>query len=83
MAARPPPPDPDGPHNLPPGQQVRCTVQGKLLVGGGTCTVILIRDQERHAWVLYPHGAAGMGIRISDRDGREFAGCMLTQGGRT
>ena len=65
MPEQPPPPEPDGPHNLPHSQQDRVTVTGRLLDGGGPCTVILIRDPKHAGWVLYPHGMTGMAVRIT------------------
>ncbi len=56
----------DGPHSLPPGEQERCAVEGRRIDGSGQCTVIAIRDRKRHGWVLYPHGAAGLGVLIAD-----------------
>lgn len=57
------PPDPDGPHTKPPVEQERCVVSGRTLTGD-TCTVIAISDGKAGV-VLYPHGAAGMGVRIN------------------
>ncbi len=62
----------DGPHMLPHDQQNRCVVEGRRL-DGGVCNLILIQDPRRHAWVLYPHGAAGLGVRLSDADAKTFA----------
>lgn len=58
---RRPPPDPPGPHNNAPADQERCVIVGRTLTGD-TCTVITIRDGA--TVVFYPHGAAGMGVRI-------------------
>lgn len=57
--------DPDGPHNLPYGQQERCAVEGRRIDGSGCCTVIVIRDRRRGGWVLYPHGVTGLGVLIA------------------
>lgn len=75
------PPDPDGPHKLPHGDQIRCAVVGNLLTGG-VCTVVLIRDQARHCWVLYPHGVPGMGVRLTDDAAQEAAELVLNRGVR-
>ncbi len=64
--AKQPPPEEDGPHHLPYGEQERCAVEGRRIDGSGQCTVIAIRDRERHGWVLYPHGLAGLGVLIAD-----------------
>jgi hypothetical protein len=50
--------DPDGPHQLPYGEQKRCAVERPRIGGSSRCTVIAIRDRMRHGWVLYPHGVA-------------------------
>lgn len=63
--ARPVPPDLDGPHHLLHCEQERCVVQGRRIDGSGQCTVIVIRDRKRHGWVLYPHGAAALGVLIA------------------
>lgn len=73
----PPRGQPNGPHNQPPCYQNRCVVIGRLLNGEGACTVILIRDAERHCWVLYPHGVAGMGIRLTSPDAKILAHHIL------
>jgi hypothetical protein len=64
--------DPDGPHKLPYGQQSRCVVAGHLL-DGDACTLILIRDRAKRAWVLYPHGVAGLGVRLPDAEAHKLA----------
>lgn len=56
----------DGPHHLPYGEQERCAVEGRRTDGSGRCTVIAIRDRQRHGWVRYPHGVAGLGVLIAD-----------------
>lgn len=68
--------DPDGPHQLPYGEQSRCVVMGQRL-NGGACTVILIRDPAKRAWVFYPHGAAGLGVRLSNADACTLADHIL------
>lgn len=73
----PPRGHPRGPHTQPPSHQNRCVVIGHLLNGDGTCTVVLIRDAERHCWVLYPHGVAGMGICLTDPDAKTLARHIL------
>jgi hypothetical protein len=60
------PPEPDGPHLLPQGDQKRCAVEGRRIDGSGACTVVAIRDWKRGGWVLYPHGVAGLGVLITD-----------------
>ncbi|MGH3932757.1 MAG: hypothetical protein ACRDTF_22600 [Pseudonocardiaceae bacterium] len=65
--------DPDGPHNLPYGEQERCAVEGSRIDGGGPCTVIAIRDRSRQGWVLYPHGDAGLGVLIAFDAARALA----------
>lgn len=57
---------------LPHDQQSRSVVKGHRL-DGGQCTLILIQDRAKRAWVLYPHGAAGFGVRLSDADAHTFA----------
>jgi hypothetical protein len=59
-------PEPEGPHQLPYGEQERCAVEGRLIDGSGTCTVIAIRDRRQHGWVLYPHGVASFGVLLAD-----------------
>ncbi len=61
-----------GPDTLPHDQQNRCVVAGRRL-DGDTCTLILIQDRARRGWVLYPHGAAGLGVRVSDADAHTLA----------
>jgi hypothetical protein len=51
---------------LPYGEQERCAVEGRLIDGSGTCTVIAIRDRRQHGWVLYPHGVASFGMLLAD-----------------
>jgi hypothetical protein len=58
---------------LPHREQERCTVQGRRIDGSGQCVVIAIRDRRRHGWVLYPHGAAGLGVLIADEAARTLA----------
>ena len=65
------------PHNQPHSRQNRCVVIGRLLNGEGACTVVLIRDAEQHCWVLYPHGVAGMGIRLTGPDAKTLARHIL------
>lgn len=55
--------------------QPRCAVQGELLNGGGACTVVLIRESS--GWVLYPHGATGMAVRIAESDAATVAATIL------
>jgi hypothetical protein len=69
-------PDPDGPHKLPYNEQSRCVVKGQRL-DGGACTVVLIRDRAKRAWVLYPHGVAGLGVRVSNADACTLADHIL------
>lgn len=64
--------DPDGPHKLPHELQNRCVVTGRRL-DGDTCTVVLIRDRAKRAWVFYPHGAAGLGVRLADAEAGKLA----------
>lgn len=45
-------------------EQTRCVVEGHLVNSGDVCTVVLLR--ERSGWVLYPHGATGMGIHLTE-----------------
>lgn len=65
--------EPDGPHRLPYGEQERCAVEGRRIDGGGQCTVVAIRDRQRHGWVLYPHGLASLGVLIADDAARVLA----------
>lgn len=53
----------------------RCAVEGRLVNGGGACTVVLIRDPA--GWVMYPHGSAGMGVRIAAPDAAVMAAAIL------
>jgi hypothetical protein len=55
--------------------QTRCAVQGELVNGGGTCTVVLIREST--GWVFYPHGATGMAVRIAEPDAETVAATIL------
>lgn len=66
--------DPDGPHNLPYGEQERCAVEGRRIDGSGLCAVVVIRDRRRHGWVLYPHGVTGFGVLIAEDAARALAG---------
>lgn len=63
----------EGPHNLPHDQQERCAVEGRRIDGGGPCTVVVIRDQRRRGWVLYPHGVAGLAVLLADDRARALA----------
>jgi hypothetical protein len=56
-------------------EQARCAVEGRLVNGGGVCTLVLIR--EREGWVLYPHGVAGMAVRITGRDATKVAAIIF------
>lgn len=56
-------------------EQRRVAVEGRLVNGDGTCTVLIIR--EHGGWVLYPHGAAGMAVRIADPDAATLAATIL------
>lgn len=67
---------PDGPHQLPYNEQNRCTVKGQRL-NGGACTVILIRDRAQRAWVFYPHGVAGMAVRLPNAEACTLADHIL------
>lgn len=67
-------PEPEGPHQLPYGEQERCAVEGRRIDGSGLCNVVAIRDRRRHGWVLYPHGMASFGVLIADDDARTLAG---------
>lgn len=42
--------------------RARCAVEGRLVNGGGACTVVLIRDPA--GWVMYPHGDPRMAVFI-------------------
>ncbi len=64
--------DPEGPHKLPYDLQSRCVVQGRRL-DGDACTLVLIRDRAKRAWVFYPHGAAGLGVRLADAEAHALA----------
>lgn len=68
--------EPDGPHQLPYSEQNRCSVAGRRL-DGGMCTVILIRDRAQRAWVFYPHGATGLGVRLSNAEACTLADHIL------
>lgn len=70
------PADHDGPHLKPPHEQRRCTVVGRTLAGD-TCSVIAIAD-GRAGVVLYPHGAAGMGVRLTWADWASLSGTVGT-----
>lgn len=67
------PPELDGPHLLPQGEQERFAVEGRRIDGSGLCNVIAIRDRRQHGWVLYPHGMAGLGVLIADEAARILA----------
>ncbi|MGH3870473.1 MAG: hypothetical protein ACRDSR_02995 [Pseudonocardiaceae bacterium] len=68
-----PPPEPDGPHRLPYGEQERCAVEGRRIDGSGQCAVVVIRDRMQRGWVLYPHGMADLGVLIADDAARTLA----------
>lgn len=55
--------------------RTRCAVEGRLVNGGGACTVVLIRDQD--GWVLYPHGTTGMAVLIAAPDAAVVASTIL------
>lgn len=48
-------------------------MEGRRIDGSGACTVVAIRDWQRGGWVLYPHGAAGLGVLIADDAARMLA----------
>ena len=56
-------------------EHTRCAIEGWLVNGGETCTVILIR--ERAGWIFYPHGATSMAVRISAPDATKVAATIL------
>ncbi len=76
-------PEPEGPHQLPYGEQERCTVEGQRIDGSGVCTVIAIRDQRQRGWVLYPHGVASFGVLLADDAARILADGMSRPSART
>ena len=55
--------------------QPRCAVEGRLVNGGGACTVVLIRDPG--GWVMYPHGHTGMAVFITAPDAATLAEKIL------
>lgn len=57
--------------------RTRCAVEGRLVNGGGACTVVLIRDQD--GWVLYPHGNTGMAVFIAVPDAAAVAATILDE----
>lgn len=56
-------------------EQARCAVEGRLVNGGGACTVVLIR--ECGGWVLYPHGVTGMAVWIAVPEAAKAAATIL------
>lgn len=56
-------------------ERTRCAVEGKLVNGGGTCTVVLIRDPA--GWIFYPHGNPGMAVLITSSDAATVATTIL------
>lgn len=53
----------------------RCAVEGRLVNGGGACTVVLIRDAD--GWVMYPHGDPGMAVFIAAPAAAAMAATIL------
>lgn len=56
-------------------ERTRCAVEGRLVNGGGACTVVLIRDPA--GWVFYPHGDTGMAVLITAPDAATVATTIL------
>lgn len=56
-------------------ERTRCAVEGHLVDGGGTCTVVLIRDPA--GWIFYPHGNPGMAVLITSSDATTVATTIL------
>lgn len=54
----------------------RRTVPGTRTDDGATCTLLVVAE-TRGTWALYPHGAAQLGVRITDADAATL-GIILT-----
>lgn len=67
-------PEPEGPHQLPYGEQERCAVEGSRIDGSGQCTVVAIRNRRRRGRVLYPPGVADFGVLIAEDAAHALAG---------
>jgi len=46
-------------------ERARVVVEGKLVDGGGLCTIIAVRKRTG-GWAFYPHGAGKLGVELSD-----------------
>jgi hypothetical protein len=60
-------------------ERTRLTVDGKRTDDNTRCTLIVINEIGK-TWALYPHGAAQLGVRISDGDAAELARAILAGG---
>lgn len=56
-------------------ERARCAVEGRLINGGGACTVILVKEPA--GWVFYPHGDPGMAVLIAESDATTVATTIL------
>ncbi|MGH3795142.1 MAG: hypothetical protein ACRDSP_09655 [Pseudonocardiaceae bacterium] len=55
--------------------KTRCAVEGRLVNGGGACTVVLVRESA--GWILYPHGITGLAVHIAESDAAKVATTIL------
>ena len=55
--------------------KTRCAVEGRLVNGGGACTVVLVHESS--GWVFYPHGITGLAVHIAEHDASTMATTIL------
>lgn len=55
-----------GPHLLPQGEQQRVAVEGQMLLGGDTATIVVIRDPTG-GWVVYMECDPRRAVRVPDQ----------------
>lgn len=59
----------------------RLTVDGKRTDDSSTCTLLAVCEIGG-TWALYPHGAAQLGVRITQTEATKLAQAILTDGAR-
>lgn len=57
----------------------RLTAQGKRTDDGTRCTFVLVHEIGQK-WSFYPHGAAQLGVRISQAEACKLAQAILENG---
>lgn len=57
----------------------RLTVDGKCTDDGSKCTLLAVHEIGG-SWVLYPHGAAQLGVRVTKAEVRKVAYAILSDG---